>query len=319
MKTTLSALFKLAVETRCIASLLVLAIAFAGCEKSDNNDPDTPTGPGIITFTAVPNSYDKEIYFYAIAQQLVVDWGDGSAPETYTNVYFEIYSTGYPITHTYTGSTTYTVQLKGEGLTHFHCPDNQLTTLDVSKCTALQSLSCPSNQLTTLDVSKCTALQVLYCRGNQLTTLDVSKCTALQKLECWSNQLTTLDVSKCTALQMLWCDGNQLTALNASNCLALQTLDCYGNQLTSLNVSGCTALQGLYCGGNSLTALDVSGCTALQGLYCGGNSLTATALNAVFTALPNYPYGGISISNNPGTATCNKAIAENKGWSVHWW
>jgi hypothetical protein len=43
MKTTLSALFKLAVETRCIASLLVLAIAFAGCEKSDNdNDPDDP-------------------------------------------------------------------------------------------------------------------------------------------------------------------------------------------------------------------------------------------------------------------------------------
>ena len=35
---------------------------------------------------------------------------------------------------------------------------NQLTTLDVSKNTALTDLDCDNNQLTTLDVSKNTAL-----------------------------------------------------------------------------------------------------------------------------------------------------------------
>jgi hypothetical protein len=57
-------------------------------------------------------------------------------------------------------------------------------------------------------------------------------------------------------------------------------------------------------------------------LYCGGNQLTATALNIVFTALPNRSgeeyWGDIWISGNPGAAACNRAIAENKGWSVSW-
>ena len=76
------------------------------------------------------------------------------------------------------------------------CPLNQLTSLDVSKNTALIWLNCKSNQLTSLDVSQNTALERLYCYSNQLTSLDVSNNTALTWLECYSNQLTSLDVSK---------------------------------------------------------------------------------------------------------------------------
>ena len=39
----------------------------------------------------------------------------------------------------------------------------------------LKELWCPRNQLSTLDVSKNTALESLYCNNNQLSTLDVSK------------------------------------------------------------------------------------------------------------------------------------------------
>ena len=102
-----------------------------------------------------------------------------------------------------------------KGIEHFGslktllCDYNQLTSLDVSKNTALRDLYCASNQLTSLDVSGATALIYLDCSSNQLTSLDVSKNTALGSLNCSSNQLTSLDVSKNTALEYyLNCENN---------------------------------------------------------------------------------------------------------------
>ena len=40
--------------------------------------------------------------------------------------------------------------------------------------TALTNLWCPTNQLTTLDLTKNTALNVFICRENQISTLDLS-------------------------------------------------------------------------------------------------------------------------------------------------
>ena len=108
---------------------------------------------------------------------------------------------------------------------------------------ALTTLVCYGNQLTSLDVSGCTALTTLECYGNQLTRLDVSGCTALTTLECYGNQLTSLDVSKNTALTTLECYGNQLTHLDVSGCTALWTLDCSNNALLVLEVRSLFALQ----------------------------------------------------------------------------
>ena len=183
-----------------------------------------------------------------------------------------------------------------ECVTSLSCYDNQLTSFDVSGCTALYTLSVRNNQLTSLDVSGCTALTYLYCHDNQLTSLDVSGCTALYTLEVNNNQLTSLDVSGCTALARLPCNDNQLTSLdvsgytklfelevnnnplvslNASGCTSLWRLEIVNQPLTSLDVSGCTTLRGLYCYKNQLTSLDVSGCTALEDFYCNNNQLTS--------------------------------------------
>ena len=126
--------------------------------------------------------------------------------------------------------TSQTVTIRGT-VTVLHCSGNQLTTLDVSKNTALKWLYCYNNQLTALDVSKNTALTRLYCNNNQLTALDVSKNTALTGLYCNNNQLTALDVSKNTALTGLYCYNNQLTALDVSQNTALIWLGCTGNQI----------------------------------------------------------------------------------------
>lgn len=97
----------------------------------------------------------------------------------------------------------------------------------------------------------------------------------------------------------------------------IKYLDCGGNNLTSLDVSGCTALTELDCYDNNLTSLDVSKNTALTYLSCGGNNLTSSALNQIFRDLPQVTSGHISIYDNPGSNTCDKSIAENKGWEVN--
>ena len=180
-------------------------------------------------------------------------------------------------TPTYTISSQ-TITIQGD-VTFLQCSNNQLTSLDVSKATALEFLDCFLNQLTSLNVSGCTALRVLTCYDNQLTSLNVSKNTALEFLYCFRNQLTNLNVSGCTALRKLTCYDNQLTSLNVSGCTALGWLLCSDNQLTSLDLSQNAALEELYCGNNQLTSLDVSQNTSLRQLYCYDNQLTSLDLS----------------------------------------
>ena len=119
---------------------------------------------------------------------------------------------------------------------------------------------------------------------------------------------------------------NNLTSLDVSKCPALTDLGCGGNKLTSLDISKNTALTRLYCNENNLTSLDVSKNIALTWLVCENNNLTSSALNQIFRDLPQGKtwtdgYGrteqsSIIIYRNPGSETCDKSIAENKGWNV---
>lgn len=122
-------------------------------------------------------------------------------------------------------------------LNTLNCCRNQLTTIDVSKNTALTKLDCSENQLTTLDISKNTALGTLYCYYNRFTSLNVSENIELTRLDCYGNWLAALDVSKNTRLKSLYCHGNRLTVLDVSKNTELTNLYCSSNQLTSLDVS----------------------------------------------------------------------------------
>ncbi|WP_418313825.1 leucine-rich repeat domain-containing protein [Porphyromonas sp.] len=144
-----------------------------------------------------------------------------------------------------------TITIRGD-VTELDCNENQLTSLNVSKNTALTSLECSYNQLTSLDVSKNTALEELDCFSNQLTSLDVSKNTALEVLNCFSNQLTSLEVSKNTALTTLSCNDNKLTNLNMSGCANLMVINCSNN----------------YINGKAMTKL-VNSLPNRRGMYCG--------------------------------------------------
>ena len=179
--------------------------------------------------------------------------------------------------HIYAQPAEYTIKITGENITSLTCVSQNVTNLDLNVPT-LTYLDVRCNELTTLDVSRNQALISLDCCSNNLTTLDLSKNQALGDLYCGGNSLTTVDISKNTALRYLNCDRGQLTSLDASNNIAL----------------GC--------------------------LICNDNQLSAEALNALFRTLnSNDIVGGKMIVwvGNPGENTCDRSIAEKKGWQ--WW
>ena len=308
------------------------ATIFTACSKDDDTAPFVTGKEGVITMTVD----EVDIYFEvgtAKADEIItVDWGDGQTQE-YRSIKIEdagkdeIKLYGIDINHIYSQVGKYTIKVTGV-ITELDCYETPLTTLDVSKCIALTYLNCSMNQLTALNVNECTALKELWCYGNQLTALDVSDCTALTTLRCDQDKLASINVSGCKALTYLDCSYNQLASLDASKCISLIELSCGSNQLASLDVSKCTALTELSCGSNQLTALDVSKCTALTSLGCSKNRFTSTALNKIFTDLPQGTWVDeegdtrqaiIYISGNIGCDTCNKSIAENKGWYIVYW
>jgi hypothetical protein len=97
------------------------------------------------------------------------------------------------------------------------CDGNSLTTIDLSKNTALKKINCAQNQLISLNLIGAVNLESVYCDLNQLTNLDVSQNLKLNYIKCFSNRLTSLDLSSNTMLTYIKCDANPLTSLNVKN------------------------------------------------------------------------------------------------------
>lgn len=81
-------------------------------------------------------------------------------------------------------------------LTNLNCSQNSLTSLDVSKNTALVFLDCYMNTLGSLNVSNHAELSRLTCTQCGLTSLDVSNCPKLTKLECYRNKIEGTEMDK---------------------------------------------------------------------------------------------------------------------------
>lgn len=149
-------------------------------------------------------------------------------------------------------------------LERLECIFNSMTSLDLSKNTALTRLNCYTNPLKSLNVSNCTELKYLQCNMNQLNALDVSDNAALEFLDCQGNNIEKLDVSNNTLLENLRCGGNQLTSLDVSSLQNLIKLVCHENKLNSLDVSNNLSLQNLCCARNDINTLDLSSNIALN-------------------------------------------------------
>ena len=326
---------------RCVSFLVIpvlavcLMIMTTACkDKSD----DVVEEEEIIKITLTTDISSIELRL-AGSGKATIYWGDG------TNKVIESL-THLPNTfvNNYSASSTRTITIAGENITHFniaghrvtsldvskntelvelHCANNFLTNLNLRNNTKLEEFHCAKNQLTSLDVSANVELKDFYCDENLLTGLDVRTNILLRHLFCSDNPLNSLDISENIELVELYCANNQLTNLDVSAHDELRVLKCSGNELESLNVNINIALTDLHCNDNKLTSLDVSSNNDLKELQLNHNKLEVAALNDLFEMLPKapetpHPYHNIYILGNPGTGGCDKNIALNKRWEVYY-
>ena len=165
-------------------------------------------------------------------------------------------------------------------LTELNCSSNQLTELDVSQNTALETLICGSNDLESLNVSSNDKLKKLHCNSNDLTSLNVSNNTKLTDINCGSNDLGSLNLSSNADLEILECNDIDLTELDLSSNTKLETLNCFDNHLESLDLTYNAKLQSLNCSfNNTLKSLVLSQDAPLSDLSCQYNQLTSLDLS----------------------------------------
>ncbi len=224
----------------------------------------------------------------------VIDWGDGSQPETITllplkedhyhldNISYSDHGgydyfvpgmgvalIGYEnyVHHVYTMQGQKTITVTGD-ITGLYINKSGSSIIDVSRMQGLQHLWCADENITSLDLSKNTSLKYLHCFLNQgLNSLELPQSSELKYISCRDNpNLRELDVSKNTALIMLLCFHNSFSTLDVRGCTALEVLDCGNGTIANLYVDGLTALKFLDCGCNNLTYLNLRGCLALYRL-----------------------------------------------------
>ena len=179
------------------------------------------------------------------------------------------------------------------------------------------------------------AITIISCNkddDNSSTPLPPEKddvCSAMDDTKFKEYCLKNFDTNKDGKISIAEANAVTIIDVGNSSIISLKGIEyftnlnglyCSENQLTNLDVSKNSALTSLYCYRNQLTSLDVNKNTALTELYCYNNQLSVIALNNIFGALPNLVGSSSApttlIGDNPGTNSCDKSIAKNKGWNV---
>ncbi len=117
------------------------------------------------------------------------------------------------------------------------------TNMGISDLTGVEAfinavnIKCPNNSLTTLDVSSNTGLMFLDCKFNNLTSITFGNNTLLESVDFGYNDISSINLSTLPALESLTSQQNDLTILDVSSNPLLSTLSAQSNNIDSLNLS----------------------------------------------------------------------------------
>lgn len=138
----------------------------------------------------------------------------------------------------------------------------------------LKELDVKSNELTSLDLSKNSELETVRVTNNKLRSLILpARDEDLEILECGQNELSTLDLSGLDDLRRVDCSENNLTSINLTGCTELTTLYANDNKLTSIDISPARTLTAFSCENNP----------GLNGTFAVTASFAPTSVPANFT------------------------------------
>ncbi len=131
----------------------------------------------------------------------------------------------------------------------------------------------------------------------------------------WGDGRTEHFSSSVTDIRHHYLDsGTYTVTITSSNIKRFYTSNL---QVDDIDIRSCSDLRSISSVNGNLGALDASNCEYIRTIEIDRNNFSAEALNNLFKSLPQHEEGyqaSLYISNNPGAETCDKSIAENKGW-----
>lgn len=253
-------------------------------EDGGEATPETPGNDYTVKFTAETSDTEREVNV-ALSKpgKVSIDWGDGVKKETNIEAAFD----GYNQT-AITGKVTGEVKIYADNLIYLDCTSRVdgagLTSIDLSKATALEQLFLSGNKLTALDVTKNTALTRLEPQNNQISSLDLTKNTELERLDVTNNLLTFLDISKNTKLDYLKISDNKFEGLlDLSGNPSLKSVYALNMGITEVNLGENKANKPYFTfNNNKLTSFDASKLDNLSNgsLFLIGNQIKSFTMPA---------------------------------------
>ncbi len=209
-----------------------------------------------------------------------------------------------------------TVKIYGNpaDIDYFEAEGCYLRSADISQLTELTGVDFDHNELTALDLTPHTKLQSISVSDNpfsaespliigankpELMILDMSitkwidpsfnlsAYPAMASFDAYACEtLNSLDPSGCPNLMRLTADVTPLQSLDVTQNAKLQILNVADTRITSIDLSGCPILTQFYCnhdghqyGSYKFSSLDVTHNPKLIYLFCGGNNLTSLDLS----------------------------------------
>ncbi|MFY0689378.1 MAG: BspA family leucine-rich repeat surface protein [Cyclobacteriaceae bacterium] len=169
------------------------------------------------------------------------------------------------------------------GVTRINIYDNQLTELDLSNLTSLESIYGYRNNLNAIQFAASAPLQAVIINNNALTEIALDNYTTLTDVSLNSNSLHKVSLQNNSILSAVKLNVNSLISpdsivLTGSN--AITTLELQQNYgLTGVDVSSQTLLERFYAFLTSIETIDLSNNTALTHVGIRESNLTALDLS----------------------------------------
>jgi hypothetical protein len=269
---------------------------------------------GEIELSGFPEAGNVRYFlFYVEAQELTVDWGDGTTDTYGPN------GERFICEHTYAIYSHYSIFIRSKGLTVIEkttkidaLPQSNTGSIHSARfgvCSTLEKIDFSNQHLTSIDVSGLPNLKYLNCEFNRLGEINVENNPKLTYLSCLYNErIEQIDVSHNPALTHLYCNSTAIERLDVSNNVELTFLQCGANYLTELDVSRNIKLDTLECGSQPLRSLDLSKNTKLRVLDCTHtHEISSLDLSnnpeLVRAVLGRNRLSQLDVSNNPNLRT----------------
>ena len=263
-------------------------------------DVPAPLGPEVITLTTTSTSNAWSPFTVTNSGATLV-WEAsngliGTISQTIDDPTFDFSANnGSPITITVTGSDGF-IGLSRLDFWNDNGVGSEMSSIDISKATALDRLNTRINNLTSLDVSQNIALKQLIIRNNDLlTTLDISTNTELNRIQANITALTAISLANNPLLNNVRLDNMELTSGVLDQILI--DLDNHGLSNGDLQIR------------NNAEGLTVASLTAYNNLIAKGWTIDVAA-----------PIGSeiITLTTTSSSNAWSPFIVVNSGATLEW-